>query len=169
MVDPAPISPPPGAAAPSVRGWTRIILIVSLALNVLFVGLFAGAVLRDGPPGRGNRLGELNMGPVTEAFSAQERDQVRRAFLRAWPDMRAQRNEMQGDVAALMQVLRAPVLDRAALEAIFARQSDRSQRRLQQGQVAVLDVIAAMSPEARLAFVDRLEAALKKRPRGAGP
>lgn len=167
MTDPATDPAPP--AAPPARGWTRTILILSLAVNLLLVGLITGAVLRSGPPGWGGMLGELNLGPVTEALSKADKAELRRAFLRDHPDFRTQRRDAQQDVAAILDVLRAPVLDRPALEAIFLRQSERSAKRMDRARTAVLDVIAAMSPEDRRAFGDRLEQALTRRARGPAP
>ncbi|MBC2837094.1 periplasmic heavy metal sensor [Gemmobacter straminiformis] len=153
-----------GGGKPSGRG-VRIALAVSVALNLLIVGLVAGAVLRDGGP-RGRMMGELDFGPFTEALTREDRDALRQAFVERMPDMRDMRRQMRTDFAALLAALRAEPFDPAALREVMANQSSRMQERLQIGQSLMLERLEAMSPEARAAFADRLEERLRHGPRG---
>lgn len=146
----------------------RVALAISVALNLLIVGLVAGAVLRDGGP-RGRMMGDLGFGPFTEALSGADRDALRQAFLARMPDMRDMRRQMRADFAALLDALRAEPFDAAALRAAMEAQSARMGERLQVGQDLLLERLAAMTPEARAAFADRLEARLRHGPGGRGP
>jgi uncharacterized membrane protein len=157
-------SPAPGSTWP----WSKVVLVVSLGLNLMFAGLIGGALLHGGPPDRQVKLRDLNFGPLAEALSPQDRQALRREFLKAVPDMQEQRNAMQQDVAAILAALRAPTFDRAVLEGLFVRQADRASRRQTLGQGLMLDLVAQMSPESRKGFADRLESAIKNRPKSAG-
>lgn len=161
---------PPAAPVPAPpRRWTKLVLILSLALNLLFLGAIGGAILRDGPHGRNAMLRELNLGPLTEAFSEGDRAALRRAFMGKEPNLRAERREMQGDMTAMLDLLRAPSFQRDDLARILARQVERTERRLGLAQGLVLDLIAEMTPEARSRFADRLEEAMKRRPKPGQP
>lgn len=162
----AGMAAPAGGGKPSGKG-VRIALAVSVAVNLLIVGLVAGAVLRDGGP-RGRMMGELDFGPFTEALSREDRDALRQSFLRQMPDMSDMRRQMRTDFAALLSALRAEPFDPAALREVMKSQSARMQERLQIGQGLMLDRLEAMSPEARAAFADRLEERLRHGPRGGG-
>jgi Spy/CpxP family protein refolding chaperone len=160
----SPASPPA-----STRRWGKTVLVLSLALNLMFLGLLGGAILRGGPQGRDMMVRDVNFGPLSEAFSKADRAALRRDFLKAAPDVKGQRQAMQDDMAAMLDVLRAPVFERAKVEAIFARQADRTADRQRLGQDLVLDLVADMTPETRKDFAARLEEALKKRKKPQAP
>lgn len=157
--------PPVPSAAPSSRGrGLRIALAISVALNLAVIGLVAGAMLRDGPHGRFVR--ELDLGPFTEAFSPRDRAALRDQFMAQDGGFRALRDQFRADGLALVEVLRQEPLDRARLEALMQTQQDRMAARMKVGRDLVAARIAAMSPEDRRAFADRLEEALRRGPRG---
>jgi uncharacterized membrane protein len=164
MADVEPQPPTPASRRP----WAKIVLVVSLGLNLLFLGLVGGAVLRDGPHGRPTTVRDLNFGPLTEALSKDDRETLRRSFQRAAPDLRGQRREIEGDLADLLTVLRAPDFQREKVEALFARNNERTARRQKLGQDVVLDLLVAMTPDVRSAFADRLESAMKRPKKPAG-
>lgn len=155
---PAPMTTP--APAKGGKG-LRIALALSVALNLGFVGLAAGAYLRGGPQDRMVR--ELDFGVFGKAFSREDRAEMRRGFFERAGHMRDMRADMRADVAALLDVLRAEPLDRAALSDVLARQGNRMAERLELGQALVADRIAAMTPDERAAFADRLEGAVRRR------
>ena len=67
-------------ATPPTRAprWMKIVLALSLALNLAVAGLALGAFLKDGP--RRGMPRDLSFGPFTEAFSADDRRALREAF-----------------------------------------------------------------------------------------
>lgn len=146
----------------------RIALAVSVALNLLVAGLVAGAVLRDGGP-RERMLRDLDFGPFTEALSPEERDALRRDFVARAGGLRDMRAAMQGDLAALLAALRAEPFDMAAARSVLEGQQQRVQSRLILGQDLLLERLAAMPPEARARFADRLEQRLRRGPGMEGP
>lgn len=128
----------------------RVIFALSLALNLLVVGLVAGVWWRGGPPD-GARIG----GQAA-------------ALYRALPgeDRRALRAEMRGTIDRgrlrirdpLIAALKADPFDPAAVAAILVAQSDAQAQAQMRMRALWLDRIAAMSPAERAAYADRLEA-----------
>ena len=160
-VTPPPPSPPP--ATPKAGRKLRIALAVSVALNLLIVGLVAGAALRGGPPDRMVR--DLDFGPFTEALTSEDRDALRRDFIRQAPDLRDMRRQMRDDFRSVLAALRADPFDAEALRDVVANQGDRMAARLALGQDLFLARIAAMTPAERAAFADRLEHRLERGPK----
>lgn len=159
-----PEAVPPVGGAKAGKG-VRIALGLSLAFNLLVVGLVAGAVLRDGGP-RDRMVRDLDFGPFTEALSPRDRDELRRAYVQRAPDLRGARQEMRTDLQAFLAALRAEPFDPAALAQVMENQQGRMARRIELGQDLLLERLAAMDPQARAEFADRLERRLR---RGGGP
>lgn len=160
---PSPSPSVPPVVPPSGRK-LRIALAVSVALNLLILGLVAGAVLRDGGP-HGRMVRDLDFGPFTEALTPEDRDALRRDFIRQAPDLRDMRRQMRDDFSTLLAALRAEPFDVEALRGVVANQGDRMAARLELGQDLMLARIAAMTPAERAAFADRLEQRLERGPK----
>lgn len=144
------------------RGLT-VAFALSLALNLLLVGLIAGAMAR-GPAGRHGMIGgDVGFGPLTAGLSREDRRALRERYEVLRPDFRAERAAMRGDFLALAEVLSAPEWDRTAAEAILARNGTRTAERLREGQAVFLDYLDTLSPAMRQALAARLEEALAGR------
>jgi len=144
---------------------TRIVLVVSLALNLAVVGLIGGAMLRGphaGGPG-GGPVRDLGFGLFTEALTPPDKKLLREQFLDRSPGLRLERRAMRDDLDAILAALRADPFDPAALDAVLAAQNARLSARLDLGQTLIRDFLVDLSPEARQAFADRLEARLTRR------
>ena len=149
-----PVGPvqPPGAPR-----WMKVLLAVSLALNLGVLGLVGGAALRGaGDRGRPD-VRDIGFGPFSDALSPQDRQELRRAFLRDGGNPREMRRLMRSEVGTLLQVLRTEPLQEAELRAAFSQFQQRGQERLELGQRLLADRIIAMSPDDRARFADRLE------------
>lgn len=132
----------------------RILLVLSVTLNLIVIGIVAGAALRDPPrphPDRGPAFGIFD-----RALTEEDRRALREAFRREAPDFRAGWQEMQGDLGDMLTALRAEPYDPAAVAAIFARQLDRGQQMMTLGQRLMAERLAEMTPEERSDFADRL-------------
>lgn len=149
-------------AMPRMGRELRIALAVSLALNLLFVGIVAGAILKGGMPHRIESARDLGFGPFSTALTPADRAALRQNFLSRGKDMREMRGEMRGDAEALLIVLRAEPFDAAALRAQMARAVGRINERVALGQELLADHLAQMSPDERRAFADRFEQSLRK-------
>lgn len=161
---PPPPTQPPVPAAKVGKG-LRIALGVSVAVNLLILGLVAGALLRDGGP-RERLVRDLDFGPFTEALSPEDRDALRRAYVARSPDLGGMRQEMRTDLEAFLAALRAEPFDPAALVRVMENQQGRMARRIELGQDLLLERLTAMDGREREAFAERLERRLR---RGGGP
>lgn len=158
-----PLTPPP-ARSPL---WMRILLALSLTLNLAVLGIVAGALLRDHDERRPMPVRDLGFGAFDDALSPDDRRELRRAFMDEGPDFRGARRAMRQDFAAILTALRADPFDPAALQTVLDRQNARGAEMLAFGQKLLSERVAAMDPAARLAFADRLEESLTRK-RGPG-
>ncbi|MCV2868792.1 periplasmic heavy metal sensor [Defluviimonas sp. WL0002] len=134
----------------------KIALVLSLAVNLLLVGLIAGAAVRHrhgGGPGDDRAA----FAPYVEALPRAQRGGLRSEMFHRMPDLRDLRRERAEDLAAFVSTLRAEPFDPSAAAAVFDRQMARAGRRLEAGRVLFLDRIAAMSADERREYADRLE------------
>lgn len=157
-------TPKPGSG---LRGWLRVVLFASLALNLVIVGVVAGALLRDGGPGGPRGPGRDGALPYTAALSDDQRRAVRRAIVAARENNPAKGRWLPGYTEAIA-ILRAEQFDAAALEAVLIRQAEASRAYSDTGRAALLAAVAEMSAEDRAAYADRLEEAMA-RLRNRGP
>lgn len=145
------------SARPS-RIW-RIVLVVSLALNLAVVGVVGGAMLsgkfRDGPPSRF----DFGLGLVSRALAEDERREIGRALRQ---DRSLRNHDFRGQMAAMATALRAEPFDRGVLQQLLDDQAEHLSQVQARARTAVLDKIAAMSPERRRAFADRLVEELQR-------
>ena len=131
----------------------RILLALSLAINLAVAGLAAGIALR-GKDGHPPRNFDMSLGPVARALSPEDRAAIRES-LRARRDLGPRRGR-DADLQALIAALTAEPYDSAALQAALegpVAQAARFQAVAAQALAARID---AMSPEARTALADRL-------------
>lgn len=155
---------PDARARGSGRRWLRRgVLTVSLALNLLVVGVLAGALWQRGgwPPEAAGR-------PSAPAYLAALEPADRAALREGWraqgPDMRRLRAERRNDMAALVASLRAEPFDPASLEAALAAQASRLAERQALSRALLAERVAAMTPAERAAYADRLQAAAEAPP-----
>lgn len=141
---------------------TRVVLILSLALNLLFVGMLAGSgIERVRNPDR--RAGiDPGMGVFAEALDAGDRRALRQAFLAEAPRLRAEREAWRAQSQQLVAALRAEPYDPAAVTAISRQMTAAAQGRFDLGARLLLARVDEMAASARLDFAERLEAALER-------
>lgn len=167
MADPLQdMAQPPAPPQKSLRG-LRIALGVSVALNLLVVGVVAGAILRDGGP-RDRMVRDLDLGPFTEALSPDDRAAMRREFVARMPEMGEARRAMRAEFRDLLALLRAEPFDPEAMRQVMTGQRARMQERVDLGQELLLQRLESMTPDARQAFADRLEDRLRRGLRDGG-
>lgn len=147
------------------RSIARIALPLSLALNVLVIGLVIGALLRG--PDHAPRSVDLSLGPLTRAL-----DEADRAALgeRLRGDLEAGRRPpppgmaaRAGELRAVLAALRAEPFDAEALTARLDAQRARARDWADAGQAGLVAHLSQMSPAQRAAFADRLEAEFRSR------
>ena len=149
--------------APAAPRWMRLLLLASLALNLLIVGTSVGMILRGGPPPVAVR--DLGFGPFAAALSPEDRAALRRDWAARSGAKGDGRRALREDIRALLDTLRADPFDAPALRAIMARGAERTAGRLHLGMALIEDRLVALSAAERLAFADRLERELRRGPR----
>lgn len=146
------------------RVWPRVVLVVSLALNLLFVGLILGAVARHGGPD--GRRGPPSIGAALyRALPQEDRKELRDES----HSLRDHKQRAERDLAALQQVaatLRATPFDAQALSGMVNRDLDQRRGELAAMQAAWLQKIEQMSDAERRAYADRLLEVFTQRKEG---
>ncbi|WP_342068624.1 periplasmic heavy metal sensor [Yoonia algicola] len=145
------------------RLW-RIVLVLSLALNLAVVGVVVGSAVSgrwgEGPP----RSFDLGLGPVARALEPQER----RAIGRKLREDRSLRGfDLRGRVNLVVAALQAEPFDPDVLLALLAEQSQQIATVQATAQEVMLEQIVAMTPARRRAFADQVleEMSRARRPR----
>lgn len=148
----------------------RILLVVSLSLNVLIVMAVVGAHFapdeRRGPPPRVKDLGGsllFDALPDAEksAFRAELRDQIKSG-------KRPNRQALRSLNDALLAALRAEPFDPVAVASVMEAIESARRQQLLIGQEAFVAYLAKMTPEQRQDMADAVEEKLRKGS-GRGP
>lgn len=150
-------------ARPRMRLWLRIVLFVSLALNLAIVGLVVGAISK-GPRDhhRPPRLDQAS-GPLTYALSREDRRALGGKLREAYRDGHPTREKMRAQFDAMLQALRRVPFDPAPLAASLEQQRTVALERQLIGQTLLLEKLTQMSDAERAEFAERLEEALEHR------
>lgn len=136
--------------------WKGVLLFVSLAINLLVVGLVVGALLA-GPHGRDRTaLRGLGYAPFVRALPSEDRVALREALARDAESFRHNRSELQVQFESLLAALRKDPFDAGEVERLFAGQRERIVERQRLAQDYLLERIAAMAPQDRAAYADAL-------------
>ena len=145
--------------------WTKIVLFASLSVNLLVIGLVAGAMLA-GPKDRDHTaLRGLGYAPFVRALPKEDRLALLEALARGSDSFRDNRAELRSQFEEFLAALRADPFDSAEVERLFSEQRNRILERQQLGQGFLLERIVAMSPQDRAGFADALDRKLKRRSR----
>jgi len=146
-----------------LRPWLRVVFGLSLALNLLVVGVVVGSALKWGGKehGPGARMEQMG-GPLTRALSHRDRREIGHEMRQEFGKARGAQAERRAALEAMVADLRAERFDREAIAGHFARQRAVLNERMAFGQGLMLERIEQMSAEDRAAFADRLEQGLDK-------
>jgi uncharacterized membrane protein len=144
------------------RKWTKVLLIVSLALNACFIGLIIGVKLtQDGM--RPQRAPSAQGSLYLRALSHEDRRALGQV-MRNYHTREMRQMDRAGYENALV-LLRATPFDPEALEDLMEDQTEASEERLEYAREALIAHLAAMSNAKRAKFADALEHALERGPK----
>ena len=147
-------------------GWARILLFASLALNLLVVGLVAGAWLRhdrrEMPEARQMPLRDLGYGPYGQALSKSHRHELEKALAGRSRDLRQNRDEVRAQFQTLLDALRTTPFDSETVLTVISNQQNKLFERQEIGRRLLIERIEAMTAEERSEFADRLEKTLRR-------
>ncbi|NIZ10137.1 periplasmic heavy metal sensor [Pseudooceanicola sp. HF7] len=143
----------------------KIAFFISLALNLAVAGMVGGAILRghgehgprSRPPGA-DRFG----GVIAYALSPEDRRWIGREIGREMRERRPERDVVRAEFERILGALRSDPYEADVLEDSMERQLEEAMRRLGLGQKVLLERLAEMSREERLAVADRLEEVLRR-------
>ena len=159
---------PKGPVSPKGRSrfWIRATLFVSLALNVLVIGLVVGAIGLKGRPDRDGspRLRDAGLGPIGAVLTRQQQRELRGELKAKSGELRQNRAQMRSDLERLLTALRSADFDPEIVSEILAAQRQNAIGRSEIGHQVLIDAMVAATPEERSAMADRLERALSRGP-----
>lgn len=148
--------------------WTRVLLILSLCLNMLVIGAMA-AFFSSNPGAREIGRRPPPDGPFLyiRAFSKEDRRALGRDFLRNSKKAPKDRQQWLTDYQDAIDVIQQEPFDPVALSAVLNRQQDRSKSLRERGRDTMVDYLSNKTPEERAAYAERLaEELLEFRSRG---
>jgi len=134
----------------------RIVLVTSLALNLLVVGLAAGWALRHAGNDRPSRL-DMAGGPLTRALSREDRQEIGQQMRQAWRATGDGRGDLRESYDALVAGLRAVPFDPVRVSERMRQHRERFAVRFELGQDVLVAHLSHMSDTERRAYADRLE------------
>lgn len=134
-------------------GRIRLILILSLGLNLIFLGIAAGAFLHGPPkpPPGGPALWHYG-----KSLPEPYRDQLVRDLRATRDDWREARDSLRGQRTALADRLVAQPYDPAAVAAVLDLERQLISDLTGRGTALLMQQIARMSPEDRAAYAEAL-------------
>lgn len=144
---------------PKRRNWTKIALIVSLALNLGVAGLVGGAVLRHGPERhmKSDRdISALGLRLYYRALGDDQQVALKAALADQRGSFRAGRETLRAHLSDLAAALVAEPYDAAAVSSVLQIQGDRVSGNIALGHRLLAERINAMSAADRAAMADRL-------------
>jgi len=150
----------------------RLVLVASLALNLLVAGLVIGNLLAE--RGRDDRrnstaervLRDIGNVPFVMALEREDRDDLARALIGRRDELRENRARLRDRFEAVLAVLRAESFDPDALRTLLAEQRSTLIERQRLGEDLLIERLEQMSPAERAGYADRLDKSLRRGPRG---
>lgn len=144
----------------------KIALAVSLAFNLLVVGLVAGAILGRPAPGEAPAIRTLGLGPFALALPREARGEIAGRIEADMAEVRRNRVDIGRSLIAVRGALMADPFDRAAAERALSQSRMAASALQAQGHAALLDTLEAMTPAERAVVAERLERTLRRLARG---
>lgn len=159
---------------PEKMNWTKIVLFVSLALNLLVAGFVVGGKFSDGKKeGRNAHHSErlFRGSPYGRALSQEDRREIAREIGQVRrQEFSDSRREMVVLAQSVVAILREDPFDAEKLEGIIEQQIQKGVEIQFSAQKVLIERISQMSDADRQAYADRLEEViakgLRKKPSG---
>ena len=145
--------------------WAKITLGLSLALNLAVVGVVAGAALRGGGggPKGGPGLGGSYAAAYMRALPREDRRAIFETVRKGADGAVMSRQARRASFEKMLTALRADPVDRAAIEAILTEQRSAFSQIQTATQAQWLDMVVAMTPQARADYADAVSEMLERK------
>ena len=145
------------------RRW-RIVLLVSLALNVAVLGTVLGTTLDRHGPGRGAARAPGPVEPLVLALPEEDRRAVIGAFRESRPDAKSPPPKGGPNrFETLLDAIRAEPFEPDAVLTQLQAQRQRAGDRMDRAEVALVARLSQMSPEARRDYARTLRENVRRR------
>ncbi|MEC7669345.1 MAG: periplasmic heavy metal sensor [Pseudomonadota bacterium] len=137
--------------------WTRVLLVVSLALNLLIVGAMATFFFANSGPREFSRRPPPD-GPFLylRAFSQEDRRALGREFFKNSKPSPEMRELALQDYQDVVDLLKQPEFNQAELTSVLDRQHQRSKSLQERGRQMMVEYLGTKTPAERAAYADRL-------------
>jgi len=145
----------------SAARWTKALLVVSLAINLVVAFAVVGALWRFGPPPGDRENHHPKAGPALYV-AALERDVRRELFQEARRQIPKGIQSHSVGLPEVLARLRATPFDAAAFGQALEEDLSHSDQRAQALRSSLTARVAAMSAEERAAYAARIEAFSKR-------
>lgn len=151
-------------APPKARRWLWPVLVLSLALNLLIVGIVAGSVFSSkGPRGRDNLRPPGVIGaPFFQALPKEERRAILSDIARNDDRIKETRESLRARFEAFLTAVRADPFVPDDVAAVLSEQRVTAVKRQEIGEELLLKRLESMSAEERASYADSLEKSLKR-------
>ena len=157
-----PVEPVAQPSRPSQR--LRLLLIASLALNLLVLGVVVGSFLNeDRRKGPDRSIRQLGVGPFERALTADDLAALGPDLRARRPGLRASSRNLRGSLVEATEALRSVPFDPARFEAALQQHVSAVAGIQKQGFEILSMHVARMSDAERAAFADRIVANMKAR------
>jgi uncharacterized membrane protein len=143
-------------------GWGRIVLIMSLALNLAFVAGVAGMMFRFAG-GEHRAHGRDFAAPFIRALDHEDRAELRDELRRAGQASSERRSQRETVYAEIGVALRSDPFDADRVAALMAERQAGLADRMTAAQSIWLRHVAQMTGPERAAYADRLDDAVSRR------
>lgn len=154
------------------RRWLRVVLVISLSLNILVVGLIGGAVLRGGPPAHlasERIISALGLRAYYRTLDSDSQDRLRDEIKAGKSQIKVNRTLFRAHLEALSKALKADPFEPDAVAQVLADQSGVVTGNIATGHELLMAQILEMSEEDRKSMAARLLETPKWRRPGVRP
>ena len=136
-----------------MRRRTKILLGVSLGLNMLMIGAAGGMFFHNDRP---DHIRDAAYGPYTRALSHEDRKAIGTALREEAGSFRQNLPKIRASYAALKTALTADVYDSDLVHRLITEQQALGLKRYKIGERLLLERLDAMSQQERRDFAERL-------------
>ncbi|MEM9062388.1 MAG: hypothetical protein AAGD13_18160 [Pseudomonadota bacterium] len=148
-----------GPGASGGAPWMKILLILSLAANLVVAGLYAGHVMNRDEPRRG---ADNQIRWIIKLVPEARRDFTKEHFRGIRDDVRAARMKRVDHMAAIVEAIRVQPYSADVLEVALQARRDGSQSRQTIVQKHLVSLLTEFSDAERAEFAANLEMYLQK-------
>ncbi|MEM7211440.1 MAG: periplasmic heavy metal sensor [Pseudomonadota bacterium] len=141
------------------RRLTRILLILSLAVNVVVIGMFAGHMIQGDPSG-GSSENQIRW--IIKLVPEARRDDTREHFRTIRDDVRATYMQRGNHLTAIAAAIKAEPFSAEALELAMQTRRDGGSARQELVQQHLVSLLESFSDAERAEFAANLEGFLAK-------